>query len=80
MSDPGFGKPVDALDNVCKAYKDCQTCVRMRHGDDCVGELVKYRWTKPKNNGSDIRCMDKADTCKRALCECDKQFGQDVNF
>ena len=28
MSDPGHGKPVDELDTVCKAYKDCLKCAR----------------------------------------------------
>ena len=29
MSDPGHGKPVDELDTVCKAYKDCLKCARL---------------------------------------------------
>lgn len=28
MSDPGHGLPVDALDSVCKAYKDCVKCAK----------------------------------------------------
>merc|ERR1712227_1065424 len=31
MSDPGHGPPVDALDTVCKAYKDCVKCARMTY-------------------------------------------------
>ena len=30
MSDPGHGLPVDALDSVCKAYKDCVKCAQDR--------------------------------------------------
>ena len=30
MSDPGHGLPVDALDSVCKAYKDCVKCAKDR--------------------------------------------------
>ena len=30
MSDPGHGLPVDALDSVCKAYKDCVKCAKVR--------------------------------------------------
>ena len=44
MSDPGYGPPVDALDSVCKEYKDCVKCARMKHGDSCIGEFVKYRY------------------------------------
>merc|ERR1712141_207489 len=37
MSDPGHGPPVDSLDAVCKAYKDCVKCAKMEHGDACIG-------------------------------------------
>lgn len=73
MSDPGFGKPVDSLDSICKQYKDCQKCVKQKFGEDCIGEFVKYRWTK-KNGG--IQCKDAAGTCKRNLCECDLDFAK----
>ena len=43
MSDPGHGPPVDALDTVCKAYKDCVKCARMEYGEMCIGEFVQYR-------------------------------------
>merc|ERR1739848_372624 len=35
MSDPGLGKPVDALDSVCKKYKECVKCARLTHGEKC---------------------------------------------
>ena len=38
----GFGRPVDELDSVCKAYKDCLKCARREFGDMCIGEFVKY--------------------------------------
>ena len=41
MSDPGHGPPVDALDTVCKKYKDCVKCARMTHGDTCYPENIK---------------------------------------
>lgn len=78
MSDPGLGKPVDELDMVCKAYKDCQRCVAMRYGDTCIGEMVKYRWRKTGKNKKDVTCTDQPDTCERSLCECDLKFGQDM--
>lgn len=43
MSEPGKGQPVDALDTVCKRYKDCLKCASMTHGDQCLGEIVRYR-------------------------------------
>ena len=46
MSDMGRGAPVDALDTVCKKYKDCLKCARMQHGDTCVGEFYKVKYLK----------------------------------
>lgn len=73
MSDPGFGKPVDALDAICKQYKDCQKCVKQKFGETCIGEFVRYRWQKRKGN---IQCTDAAGTCERNLCECDLDFAK----
>ena len=77
MSDPGHGKPVDELDTVCKAYKDCVKCVQMEYGDQCIGEFKKYRYGLNANKG-EVQCRDRAGTCERALCECDAQFGRQV--
>ena len=74
MSDPGHGPPVDALDTVCKAYKDCVKCARMTYGDMCIGEFVKYRYGI--KNG-EVTCKDDGNTCDRALCECDAKFARE---
>jgi hypothetical protein len=73
MSDPGHGPPVDALDTVCKAYKDCVKCARLTHGEQCIGEFVKYKYGY--KNGAPI-CKDAAGTCGRSLCECDAMFAE----
>jgi hypothetical protein len=73
MSDPGHGPPVDALDTVCKQYKDCQKCARATHGDTCIGEFVRYKYGE--KNG-DKFCKDDAGSCERNLCECDLQFAK----
>merc|ERR1711994_281078 len=74
MSHPGHGQPIDALDAVCKQYKDCNSCARLTHGDTCIGEFVNYQYTV--HNG-DVTCKNTPDSCERALCECDAQFAQD---
>jgi len=56
MSDPGHGPPIDALDTVCKAYKDCLKCAREEHGNTCIGEFHRYRYGK--YNG-EIQCKDR---------------------
>lgn len=74
MSTMGKGAPLDALDSVCKAYKECQKCARQRFGDMCIGEFVRYGMAV--SSGSPV-CNDSADSCGRALCECDKKFAQE---
>ena len=73
MSDPGLGPPVDKYDKTCKHFKDCQKCVRMKHGNDCIGELHAYEYGE--SNGEKF-CVNNSNTCKRAICECDLQFAQ----
>lgn len=72
LSDPGFGPPVDALDTACKRYKDCLRCAMTMHGDLCVKEYTKYEL----GNASNGYCGgNQEESCERALCECDLQFG-----
>jgi len=73
MSDPGRGQPVDDLDGACRHYKECLRCVRDQHGEQCIGEFVKYRWFSV---GSQANCQNAEDTCQRDICECDKSFAE----
>jgi len=73
MSDPGYGPPIDALDSVCKEYKDCVKCARKKYGEGCIGEFVKYKYGY--KNG-DAVCRDEPNTCGRSLCECDAMFAR----
>jgi len=73
MSDMGHGRPVDDLDTVCKAYKECQKCARDKHGNMCIGEFVAYKYGE--RNGEKF-CKNDAGTCDRDLCECDLAFAK----
>ena len=73
MSTMGKGAPLDQLDAVCKAYKECQKCARQRFGETCIGEFVRYGMNMV--NGYPV-CTDDGDSCGRALCECDNKFAQ----
>jgi len=77
MSEMGKGRPIDALDNKCKAYKDCQKCVRAKHGDQCIGEFVRYTW-KYASKISDFQSSNAEGSCERELFECDVQFVKDT--
>lgn len=77
MSEMGKGKPVDALDNKCKAYKDCQKCVRATHGEDCIGENRKYTWGWVSKKDK-LVSPDTAGSCERELFECDLKLVHDM--
>ena len=80
MSKRGKGKPVDALDAVCKAHKECLHCASevygANRGDRCLGDNVQYSnavgWNSSKFES--FCTFHDADTCERAICECDKAF------
>ena len=72
LSDPGHGKSVDALDSVCKAYKNCLKCARMTYGNQCIAEFVKYNYGLQ----DEVVCKDNSNSCERALCECDSMFAK----
>ena len=43
--------------------KDCQKCARAKHGNECIGEFVKYTWRyskKNKNLGAQEVCIRKS--------------------
>merc|ERR1712176_814231 len=75
MSEMGKGKPVDALDNKCKNYKDCQKCVRVKYGNDCIGEFVRYTW-KWSSKHNKFVSKNEDDTCEKELFMCDVEFVQ----
>ena len=66
MAEMGKGKPVDALDSACKAWKECQRCARMKHNRsashpqgefECLGEFTRYNFGL-KND--DYQCKNSA--------------------
>lgn len=81
LTQPGWGRPVDPLDAVCKEYKDCQRCVTETHGPNCIGEEIRYRFRYGADwQGEKAICEDRAGTCQRAICECDSKFALQHSF
>lgn len=77
MTEMGKGSPTDALDNGCKAYKDCQKCVRQKHGDQCIGEFVRYTWKWSTKQNGFVSANDEG-SCERELFECDVMMAQNT--
>ena len=73
MRELGKGKPKDALDVACKAWKDCQRCARTEFGDECIGEFVMYKFGY---QDGETFCSDHINSCDRSLCECDQMFAK----
>jgi hypothetical protein len=71
----GTGEPVDALDSVCRKYKNCQKCVQFEYGKTCTDEAAyKIRYS---SSGA-IRARDRLATCEREVFNCDHQFAIDL--
>jgi len=77
MTEMGKGAPTDSLDNGCKAYKDCQKCVREKHGDACIGEFVRYTWKWSTKANTFVSANDEG-SCERELFECDVMFAKNT--
>ena len=73
MTEMGFGIPVDGLDSACRQWKECQMCTRQNHGEQCIGEFVKYTW-KFRKDAADFEILNDAGSCARELGECDRKF------
>lgn len=80
LASAGHGAAVDPIDQACKNYKDCQRCVQMDDGADCnvENEDWHYNFQLPKNPESDVTCLNPVKSCRRHLCECDKQFAEEI--
>lgn len=73
----GHGAPLDPIDQACKNYKDCQRCVQMDDGADCNTENEDWFYSF-QSIGAEAECDNAVKSCRRHLCECDKQFALDV--
>merc|ERR1712113_180176 len=80
------GNPLDGIDRSCRTLKSCHTCINLQF-ENCDPVTTKYRAKVHKNSDGtiDIQCTNTINQkknnngeCKRSLCECDKQFAEQV--
>merc|ERR1711915_1090403 len=80
------GQPLDGVDRACRTLHSCHTCINLDF-QDCDPVTTKYRAKVVKNGDGtiDIQCTNTMNAkgtnngeCKRSLCECDKQFSDQV--
>lgn len=64
-------EPVDAKDMHCFQFTRCNRCVTFDFGPTCTPEQVAYDFDINLQT-DEVTCLDAENTCKRAICECDK--------
>lgn len=77
----GNGSPVDGVDKHCKKQKECYKCAKKdaqeQHDEVCLPEETKYKFNAafdPVTGEPYVECLNPVGSCKRNICECDKQF------
>lgn len=86
----GYGKPHDNIDASCRRFGQCYKCLVDEHKDDgldingadgCIGEEIGYRYDLMHDNATgknSIECTNKIGSCRRNICECDKQLAENL--
>jgi len=74
----GIGKPVDALDNACRKFKNCLKCVKRENGKECTDQNTVYSY-RLRKKGNNFVSSNKKGTCERDTFNCDHQFAQDLS-
>ena len=67
----GVGVTLDHIDRGCKMWHTCMKCAQEEYGDQCNSKNNNYRMDIV---GGDVQCKNDPDSCKRAICECDKIY------
>lgn len=84
----GYGTPKDEIDSSCRRFGQCYKCLIDEHADDdfdingiteCKGEEIGYAVDLVEGeNGRSIQCLNKLGSCRRNICECDKQLAENL--
>jgi len=86
----GYGKPKDNIDASCRRFGQCYKCLTDEHKEDkgwpagqpgCIGEEIGYGADLLIDNDTGkhyIQCNNKLGSCRRNICECDKQLSENL--
>ena len=61
-----FYYPINENDTLCRQYKECLACSILVYGEEC-SDFTDFRMEEQV-------CLEFADSCQRAMCECYKRF------
>ena len=72
------GRPLDGTDQACFRYNQCNHCLLNLHGSrrPCNSESFGYA-VDFRESGS-IQCSNLIGSCRRNICECDRQFAEEI--
>ena len=65
-----FYHPINENDILCRQYKECLACSILVYGEEC-SDFNDFRLEEQV-------CLEFADSCQRAMCECYKRFYKNV--
>lgn len=81
----GHGAPVDNIDQSCKEFSTCHSCLyNTQYGKGCnESSEVKYKVSgrvEVATGKKYLMCMDPPNTCNRMRCECDKALAEKLQI
>jgi len=78
----GTGSPQDGIDTTCSKLRQCYLCAKTEADNVCDGVTMSYSWDfiDHDNDGKsdDIECKNTPYSCRWKLCQCDRQFAQEL--
>lgn len=81
------GKPVDAIDSVCKTHSLCYACAFSDFSSEteCDPKATGYKYkisaksnAAPEDAKFEISCLNNKNSCQYAACMCDKKLAEDL--
>merc|ERR1711990_472028 len=76
LENAGNGQPVDPADNACRRHNRCHFCAKQDFDSKCdMTSTYKFEALEDEVTGERfINCLNPEGSCKRNICECDKQL------
>lgn len=76
LENAGNGQPVDPADNACRKHNRCHFCAKQDFDSKCdMNSTYKFEALEDQVTGERfINCLNPEGSCKRNICECDKQL------
>jgi hypothetical protein len=81
LEQAGSASPMDPADAVCKKHAKCHYCAQMDFGADKCDITRPYKFAAridAVTGEKMIECLNPEGSCKRGVCECDKQLAYDL--